>query len=166
MTKRDFISVFIKIAGMIFICNTIVAITVRFPPSTSDINPLAIYILFLIIEILLIMAADKIALKIVSTDKELKFNNVNIAPKDVFIIIMRIVWMFSIITAVEYFIKIFLAVARFKTGWVIANLMTIIIGIYFLFGAKHLAGFMFDRKPKQAGNKQIPAKIKRSILPP
>ena len=112
------------------------------------------------------MAADKIALKIVSTDKELKFNNVNIAPKDVFIIIMRIVWMFSIITAVEYFIKIFLAVARFKTGWVIANLMTIIIGIYFLFGAKHLAGFMFDRNPNKPGTNKYPLKLKGVYCPP
>ncbi|HLD36436.1 MAG TPA: hypothetical protein VJC37_06915 [Planctomycetota bacterium] len=146
MTKRDFISVFLKIVGISLIC----IIPILFPTRLFDLMLLGIFILILLgVGLLLILLANKIATKLVPNDKKLKVINANIIPKDIFVIVMRIIWMFSIIAAIEHFISVLLNIERFKVELLISNVIAIIIGIYFLFGAKHVVKLLFDRKPSQ-----------------
>jgi len=143
MTKRDFISVFLKIAGTSVIC----IIPILFPTRMFDMLLLGIFtIILLSIGLTLILLSNKIATKLVPTDKEFKVINGKIIPKDIFVIVMRIVWMFGIIAAIKHFIGVFLSIERFKVELIISNTIAIIIGIYFLFGAKLIAGLLFDRK--------------------
>ncbi|MBI5777930.1 MAG: hypothetical protein HZA49_00545 [Planctomycetes bacterium] len=150
MTKRDFISVFIKIVGTILVTSSIVWIPLVIAKIKILIISLIIFSVILIIGLALILLANKIANKLIPVNKELKIAGGNIKPKDVFVIIMKISWMFSIILALEYFIGLllFLVIER-QTTLIISNLLAIIIGIYFLSGGKHIAGLLFDRKPIQ-----------------
>ncbi|MDI6788896.1 MAG: hypothetical protein QME51_11040 [Planctomycetota bacterium] len=150
MTKRDFISIFIKIIGISFICSTIIGLPFAIAKIGIAIATLIILSVVLIIGLSLILLANKITNKLVSANKELKVIGGDIRPKDVFITIMRIIWMFSIVFALEYFIGMFLGIKREKM-WIISNILTIIIGIYFLLGAKHIVKFIFERESKRAG---------------
>ena len=164
MTKKDAILVFIKTAGTIIIFTTLVDMTALLPFSESDINPLAIYLFYTIIAILMMMGANMIAKKLVPTDKELKISGLKIMPQNVFVIILRIVWMFTIIASVEHLIKIGLGLANIRMGLVIAHLLAIIIGVYFLFGARHIARLVFEWPSGRPAINKYPPTPKRSKL--
>jgi len=155
MTKRDFISVFIKIVGILLPCSMIINILFLFISRATGLT-ISICIVVALIGFFLILAADKIAGKLVPTNKELKIIGGNITPKDVFTVVLQIIGMTWIIFGLEYFVKMVLGIEQNKENWIISNLLLIFIGVYFVSGAKHIVKIMFDRKPKQTENSAPP----------
>ncbi|MEW6026339.1 MAG: hypothetical protein AB1599_03470 [Planctomycetota bacterium] len=156
VTKRDIISIILKVIGVKFICAAIIgAIGFPFMFSMRGVFEILIFCgVVFIIGLSIVLLSNMIAGKLVPADKELKVISGYIVPRDIFIIIMKIIWMFALIAAVEFLIGLACGMKQ-DTRWIATNIVSALFGIYFLTGAKHLVKLLFDRDqstPKQADN--------------
>lgn len=147
ITKRDFISLAFKITGTFCIFGVPLAILKASVDDATVLSLLTAIIIagLFITGLLMIVIADRVARKLVTANKELKVIGMDIAPKDVFVLVLKIDGIFGIIISIQYCIELFLGIKTAHWRWIIFTILWVVIGIYFLSGAKHVVKFVFKK---------------------
>jgi hypothetical protein len=148
MTKREFLSVGLKIIGLILIF-AIVCLLPYFVSGALNVSSLRIlFIIFILIFLggiyFLLRGSDKIAIKLIPVDKKLMVTGIDNFPKELFVLVLRIQGVFNILEAVSYLTRSFLIQAKHVDWTEIAIYILVIIGsVYLCTGAKYVTEFAF-----------------------
>jgi hypothetical protein len=162
MTKRDFLSVGLKITGVILI----IAILSTLPYvvyMTKGWNTLLMlwipYISLALGSLYLIKTgSNEIAAKLVPIDKKLMVTGINDFPRELFVLVLRIEGIFNIIGAVTYITnQLLMQPDKFDLSKVSTFVLLIICSVYLCAGAGYLTKLAFP-KFRTGNNQQIEIK--------
>jgi uncharacterized membrane protein YbhN (UPF0104 family) len=167
MTKRDILSVALKIIGFNFILYSLIVVMSILQYISLFNNPIAkeyhlvlglggniiTFILVLAGAYILLRFSDKIAEKLIPIDKEVHIFVVDNWQKDVFSLALRIIGVVTLVKNIPHLVGEFIEsptyidiIKNASISQIIYRLLIITIGIYLLLGGKHLVKIIFKEK--------------------